>query len=493
MSWLVDNHYARLGVARDATPEEIRRAYHELARKLHPDTNTDADATDDFIRLQQAYEVLSKPEAKAKYDLTLPPEEEPDIKVTVSYSRNTLLQTSNPQLLYVMLEIEPVGEIVEREAPPLNLCLVLDRSTSMKGKRMDVLKDATNKLIGRLRPIDYLSVVAFSDRAEVVVPANRDVDASRITGRMSLIQPGGGTEIYHGLKAGVEQVLKNANSSYINHIILITDGHTYGDEDKCLELAAEANQNGLTISGLGIGKEWNDNFIDKLTNLTGGNSMYVSQAKDIKRFLELKFSELNRTYAEKVELLFQLNPVVELRYAFRLQPELAKLESSEGAISLGNIHHEKPFEIIFELLLNEIPQAGDSFGILKGTLEMDIPTKITPRTNFKTNWKLSVVREAETEPPPQKIVQAMSRLTLYRMQEQARQDVSEGNFEAATRRLKNLATQLLSKGEKNLATVVLTEASRLEQGNLIDLENEKAIKYGTRALLLPAGLEDSLG
>lgn len=81
----------------------------------------------------------------------------------------------------------------------------------------------------------------------------------------------------------------------------------------------------------------------------------------------------------------------------------------------------------------------------------------------------------------------MSRLTLYRMQEQAKQDLEAGNIEQATRRLRFLATHLLAQGESSLATTVLGEAGRIERNSSLSDEGEKRIKYGTRALLLPPG------
>lgn len=54
------DHYTVLGVARDASQEEIKRAYFEAAQKLHPDKNTAAGETELFLGAQQAYEILSK-------------------------------------------------------------------------------------------------------------------------------------------------------------------------------------------------------------------------------------------------------------------------------------------------------------------------------------------------------------------------------------------------------------------------------------------------
>jgi molecular chaperone DnaJ len=62
------DYYSVLGVARNAEENEIKRAYRELARKLHPDVNKDTDAEDRFKAINEAYQVLSDPEKRAKYD-----------------------------------------------------------------------------------------------------------------------------------------------------------------------------------------------------------------------------------------------------------------------------------------------------------------------------------------------------------------------------------------------------------------------------------------
>ena len=62
------DYYEVLGVARDATPEDLKKAFRKQALQYHPDRNKAADASDRFKEVNEAYQVLSDPQRKAQYD-----------------------------------------------------------------------------------------------------------------------------------------------------------------------------------------------------------------------------------------------------------------------------------------------------------------------------------------------------------------------------------------------------------------------------------------
>ena len=151
------DYYTILGVFRDATQEEIKRAYLDSAQRLHPDKNVAAGETELFLDVLQAYETLANPTRRKQYDATLPPQEEANklIRHEIYFSRPNLVRMSEDQLLYALLEIAPREEKQESlPTPPLNICLVLDRSTSMQGEKMDILKATSIQLLRSLRPQD---------------------------------------------------------------------------------------------------------------------------------------------------------------------------------------------------------------------------------------------------------------------------------------------------------------------------------------------------
>src|SRR5512138_1250039 len=96
------NFYAVLGVLRDASAEEIKRAYFEAAQRLHPDKNKLPGETELFLEIQQAYEMLSNPGRRAQYDATLPPEDANRgvVDWRVLYSRPNLVHLTESQLVY---------------------------------------------------------------------------------------------------------------------------------------------------------------------------------------------------------------------------------------------------------------------------------------------------------------------------------------------------------------------------------------------------------
>jgi len=489
----LDNYYARLGIAKSAVIDEIQHAYRLAARKYHPDTNQNAGAKELFLLVQEAYTVLSDPDQRRIYDATLPADLDapPALMVNTLYSRTLVTPGERQQVIYVLVDLT-AAETERRTESPLNVSLVLDTSTSMAGARLGQVVKAATRFLEQLREQDLVSVVTFNDRAELVIPAQRGQDLGRLLSRISTLQTRGGTEMLHGLEVGFNEVQRNKNANSINHIILITDGRTYGDEEACLHLAAQAADLGSPISVIGIGEGWNEAFVDQLAAKSGGSSLYADRNTEIHTLLQRKFAGLNQSYANNVRIQYEPGAHSILAYAFRLGPDIGVLRV-ESPIFLGNVPKESSLSVLLQFDIDATQVHGGEMILAEGELHLDLPSRAIPSTSARFELSRPVRSAARPEAPAQALINAIGKLSLYRMQERARADLQAGDASGAAKRLRMLATHLLSAGEKSLARTVLLAAEDLKHSGILDEKSGKQIKYGTRALIGEFGAGKSPG
>jgi Ca-activated chloride channel family protein len=480
--------YNRLGLSTEATKEEIRKAFYKAAQSLHPDVNIEAGATELFLDVKEAYETLIDPKKREAYDGKLGEPPKPPVRFRTDFGQEKIPIIHETQLFYALIDIDPIPDKIGNDAkssPPVNLSLVLDCSTSMQGGRINVLKGTAVEIIRQLREVDILSVTSFNDRAEIILSATNQANDLENESRIRSLQTRGGTEIYQGLKSGYSEIQKNLSPYYVNHLILVTDGHTYGDEDNCLELAREAAERNIGISCFGIGGKWNDTFLESLANITGGSCYYIREPKDIQIFLREKLNNLGQVLIEGIKLNFREGPGVQLNYAYRVEPE-ANVLPLLSPLHLGNISRKDKLSVILEFMILPIPAQIQQVLLLEGNLTYNIPENNLISQRFPVNLVRPTISITEQQSrPSKKIMEALSHLTLYRMQEEAKKELESGQYQEASFRLQSIGTQLLSQGETELADTAFAEANNIQNNKHYSEENQKRIKYGTQALILP--------
>src|SRR5690606_29318684 len=102
---------------------------------------------------------------------------------------------NEPQLIYLMLDLRVTTTLDPTVGPPVHICLVVDRSTSMRGERIEMVKQGIGYLVRNLRPNDLISLIAFGDRAEVILHATPIQHQIDILHAVNQLQVSGGTEI----------------------------------------------------------------------------------------------------------------------------------------------------------------------------------------------------------------------------------------------------------------------------------------------------------
>ncbi|MEM7111550.1 MAG: VWA domain-containing protein [Chloroflexota bacterium] len=482
MSLEADNHYTILGVNRQATTEDIQTAFAKLREnELRQADNLDGSA---FQQVNYAYEVLSDPKRRAIYDSLLGEIEEPVLDVKLIASRTQIPISETEQVFYLRIDIRPPQQDVPQL--PLNLCLVIDRSTSMRGARLQKVQTAVELIIKQLGPDDLLSIVSFSDRAQVVVPSSSITNQQAILNKIRDIRASGGTEIFQGLREGVEQLKQIALPDYSNHLILLTDGHTYGDARHCLELAKDVAPQGINMTAFGIGSEWNDSFLDDLVAPSGGLSSFIETPAEIIDYLQSRISSLGKIYAQNVRLKQDFPNSLALRYGFKLTPFAQPLPlGASDDISLGDIEGRAPLSLLLELFVQ--PQGIPTRINIPLTVTADVPSQNIRQQTFTNRLQLFVLSDATEERPSDDILEAVRLLNLYRMNEKVWADVDDGQVAPAANRMRHLTTRLLEAGQTKLAQQAHLEAERLAKMGTLSSEGRKRLKYGTRALMTQTG------
>ncbi|MCB0210967.1 MAG: VWA domain-containing protein [Anaerolineae bacterium] len=483
------NYYAILEVDSGATAEnEIRKSYRVLVRKYHPDVNQDPDTAELFKDVQEAYEILSNPDQRQTYDRLRAAEgldKSSSINLRTKVSHNHLLTNVEEQAFYVLMDVTPATDLPIARLP-LNLCLVLDRSTSMQGMRLQQVKEGTRQIIDRLNEGDALSVVVFSDRAEVILPSQRGIDKAMAKSIASTIQPSGGTEMFQGLQAGLDELAKNRGKSSVNHLILLTDGQTYGDEQDCLKKAEWAGHNQISLTTMGVGSDWNENLLDQMAASSGGTSVYIDSPRKIVDVFKDTIRSLSNVVARELTLNVNPSDGITLKELFQITPHIHRLDMMAEKIILGPLGTGHGKTLLMEFRVHAHTMLGQK-RLMRITIDSDVPGQ-----NDRRSWEwVDVYSEfVDTQQTnieiPASIITALGKLAIFKMQEKAMDDLEKGQVSAATQRLETMATRLLNLGETDLARAALLEAGRLARTGDLSAEGRKKIKYGTRSLsILP--------
>jgi Ca-activated chloride channel family protein len=405
-----------------------------------------------------------------------------DVTLTCSWGRQPLPASGQPQLAYLLVEAQAAAA---SQAVPLNFCLVLDRSGSMgQGGKLAALKDATRRMIERLTPQDVLSIILFDDQPEVLLPATAAADRHAIRAQIERIEERGGTAMSGGLAAGQAELRKHLGPDRVSALLLLTDGQTWGDEDRCRAIAQELARDGVQITALGLGDEWNEKLLDDLADATGGLSDFIKDPALITTYFQRAVRIAQSTVAQDARLLLRLVRDATPRAVHRVTPVISNLGyqplgESEVAVRLGNLEAGSPASVIIEMLLPPRPEG--SFRVAQAELHYT-PLGATAEQTVKQDLLLAFSADPNAPQYDPRVMNLVEKVTAFKLQTRALSDAEAGNLAGATQKLRAAATRLLDLGELELAREAQAQAAQLEQGKAPSAEAQKSLRYATRRL-----------
>jgi len=171
-------------------------------------------------------------------------------------------------------------------APPRSpegtaVVLIIDKSSSMEGRKMELARVAAVGVVENLRPIDQVGVLIFDNSFEWAVPIRRAEDKATIKRLISGITPDGGTQIAPALTEAVRRI-RPINATY-KHVVLLTDG--ISEEGDSLTLAKDAESQKITISTVGLGQDVNRSYLERVALTAGGKSYFLTEPQGLEQLL----------------------------------------------------------------------------------------------------------------------------------------------------------------------------------------------------------------
>lgn len=159
----------------------------------------------------------------------------------------------------------------QEEMQSSGLALVIDRSGSMAGQKIEICKSAAIATAELLSTDDYIGIYAFDSQVHEIVPMTKVTSTSAIANQISLLGSGGGTNIYPGMVLAREEL--NGVKTKIKHMIVLTDGQTSGQGYQAL--ASQCHAEGITISTVAVGAGAQIGLLQGIAAAGGGQS-YVT-------------------------------------------------------------------------------------------------------------------------------------------------------------------------------------------------------------------------
>jgi Ca-activated chloride channel family protein len=268
----------------------------------------------------------------------------------------------------------------QAERAPLNVAIVLDRSGSMRGAKMIEARKAAIQAVERLGRRDIISVVTYNDSVQVLVPATRLTDKQPVIDKVRQVTADGRTALFAGVSKGAAEVRKFLTLERANRIILVSDGlANVGPKtpSELGELAASLIEEGISVTTLGLGQDFNEDLLVQMARRSDGNYSFVEKATELAEVFDLEFGDAMDLVAQKIN--------VHVRCAESITPvrvlnRAAQIAGRDIWVSMNQVPAGQQKDIVIEVRV-PAAQPGD---------EQDVATATVSYHNLVTNREESL-------------------------------------------------------------------------------------------------------
>lgn len=380
----------------------------------------------------------------------------------VEIDRNVLPE-GGPQkaVIKVTLDSPPPPEKIER--PAVNLSIVLDRSGSMSRQKLEKAKEAAIEALRHLGPRDIFSVVVYDHNVRTVVPARSARHVEWIERQIREIRSGGNTALFGGVSQGAAEVRKNFGGGYVHRIILLSDGIANvgpSTPEDLGRLGAALIKEGISVTTVGVGTDYNEDLMTRLSQNSDGNSYFVESSRDLPRIFAGELGDVLNVVAKKVRVIVDcpdgVRPLTIIGREGRIRGETVELY-------LNQLYGGQKKYALIEV---EVPakKSGEEIHIASVRVSYENPfTKENETASGRVSARFSDDK-AEVHKSANVGVQRDYQLNLNAIAKDKAISLSDkGKKDEAVRELKKSAGQLRYLGRKYDDETLMKEAEEAEQ------------------------------
>jgi len=408
------------------------------------------------------------------------------IQLTSVPNRTVAPVLDSLQLIYVLTELIPGPGVVSVRLP-LNLTLLLDRSGSMAGPKLQNLKEAVKRIIDQLSPEDAISIVTFETRIQVLAPSQLATEKESLKKLIDGIDDGGGTNMAAALREGIKQVKQRIGPDRTSRLVLLTDGEATDKEEDSYREADKAGEIGLPIIGLGLGKDWNEDFIcgiaDRSLGAAGsreGYTDFIQQPEDAATIFQDVYNSM-QVVAQDTTINIRMVQGLEAIRVWQVSPMIHEIgqRTIQGRAVVINAGEMEQSGASYLVEMTLPPRPEGEVRIAQTDVSYSIPDQGMVRDAVDLIVKYTNDPD-EYNKMDERVMGIVDRVQAFKLQNQALSDAEQGQVTQATQKLRQAVTLLLSQGEGALAEQMQQEVQQLEESGEISSKGKKTIKLTSR-------------